>query len=61
MKSKSFRNIDDVLAYYGWGGEKKGENTHEQKGNVEGACEDRQESGQSCSGESLLEEPRKGA
>lgn len=54
MKSKSFRSIDDVLAYYGWGGDKKGEQTDDSKGQdiLSGSSED-ESKGQKM-GEDLL-------
>ncbi len=43
MQHKTFKTIDDVLAYYGWGGEKE-EKKDESKlpQNIPGACKDRQ-------------------
>lgn len=56
MKSKSFKSIDDVLAYYGWGGGKKGEGKDDPKGQdlLSGSSKD--ESNEQKMGNDVLDE-----
>ncbi|MNW48787.1 hypothetical protein D3C74_261750 [compost metagenome] len=43
MQHKTFKTIDDVLAYYGWGGDKEGkEDESKLPQNVSGTSKDRQ-------------------